>query len=113
MPTEIVKDHAHLNVVSGAIVSDYIGIANVKTALAFWVPAVTSCQAYLQASYDTTSANFFRIQNTAGTSTFVLTAGAGSKVFPVPVANISAPYIRLETSVAQADTRSCLAIVKL
>jgi hypothetical protein len=113
MTIEITKDHAHLNISSGDTLSNYVGINNVKTALGIWLPAITSCQVYLQGAYDTTSANFYRLQNAAATSTFVLNAGAGSKVFPVPITQMSVPYIRLEVSAAQADTRSCLAIVKL
>ena len=102
-----------LAVPSGYVVSNYVAIANVDGIGSVWIPAVTSCQMFLQGSWDTTSANFHRIQNTIGTSTFCMLAADGSKVFPVLSANIGMPYVRLESSVTQTDTRTCVGIVIL
>lgn len=105
------KYHVHFNISSGQTLSGEVGLANSRDAVALWVPVVDSCQMYLQASFDTTSANFFRLQNIEATSTFVLNAGAGSRVFTVPNDRVGAGYVRLEMSVAQTSPRSLMAMV--
>lgn len=104
------KPHVHFLIASGQVLSDHVSLANARDAVSLWVPAVTSCQMYVQASFDTTSANFFRLQNVEATSTHVLNAADGSRVFTVPAERLCAGYVRLETSVAQTSPRSLVAM---
>ena len=100
-------------VLSGQVVSDAYPVANVRGGMGLHFPAIVSGQAYLQASYDTTSANFFRLQNLAATSTHVLVAANGSRVFPVEPGLLFGNYIRLEVQNAQTSPVSITVMTKL
>ena len=80
---------------------------------ALWVPVVTSCAAYIQASIDATSANFFRVQNTAGSGDFTLALGPGAKVFALTEQLDSLRYARIEFGVAQTAARSLAVLNKI
>jgi len=73
---------------------------------ALWVPVVTSCVGYMQASIDTTSANFFRVQNAAGSADYDRSIAAGSKCYRVGEAARLMRYCRLEVSVPQTSVRT-------
>ena len=79
---------------------------------AIWFPVVTSCAMYLQGSPDTTSANFVRIQNPAGSGDLTLAVGAGSKGITIDDPLVMFPYMRLETSISQAASRYIPCITK-
>jgi hypothetical protein len=78
-----------------------------------WAPVVTSCQLFLQGSWDTTSANFVRLQNAAGSGDWTWSVDAGSKMITLQDVAFPAPYLRVETSVAQTAVRSFAVPVKL
>lgn len=85
-------------------VSDQIQIPNTEKAV-LWCPTVTSCQVLLQGSFDTTSANFVRVQNAAGSGQWTFSAGVGSNCISLKDAG-HFPYARLEATIAQAAVRS-------
>lgn len=97
-------------------VSDIIDITGAKT-VAIWVPTVTSGTLLLRGSFDQTSANFVPIFNQNATpiaSRWWVEAGPGSMAVPLDVEYLTPfPFIKLETSVAQAAVRSFAVICKL
>lgn len=84
--------------------STQIQIPNTEKAT-LWCPTVTSCQVLLQGSFDTTSTNFVRAQNAAGSGQWTFSVGVGSNCISLKDAG-HFPYARLETTVAQAAVRS-------
>lgn len=84
--------------------STQILIPNTERAV-LWCPTVTSCQVLLQGSFDTTSTNFVRAQNAAGSGAWTFSVGVGSNCISLMDAG-HFPYARLETTVAQAAVRS-------
>lgn len=92
-------------------VSAQVAVANV-CQLGIWVPAVTSGQLLLRASYDTTSTNFLPLLTVNG-SRWAANIGPGSatlildQMAPLPWGNIC-----LETSVPQAAARTFLLVSK-
>lgn len=103
----------YTTIASGQTLSGIVGLSRARDTVSVWLPVVTSCQAYLQASFDTTSANFYLVQNTSSTSTFVLTAGPGTKHFSVPVSQVGAPYMRVQVSVAQTGPISLCVLASI
>ncbi len=99
-------------IAQSATVSDTVEVAG-YTPSALWCPVVTSCALFVQAATSTTSAEFVRLQNPAGSGDWTLAVGVGSKAFTREVPGFSFPYLRLETSVAQAAARTFLIPVKL
>lgn len=90
---------------SGGTVSETIEVKGAVLA-GLWCPTVTSCEAYFQGSFDTTSANFVRIRKDDGSAdNFVWSVGVGSCAIPVTTQVMTFPYLRVEFSVAQ-DTRT-------
>ena len=96
---------------SGGTISATLAIRRGKIA-AIWTPVVTSCDLQLQGSWDTTSAHFADLFFPDGTWRWKCDIGAGGVVMPLDDA-IAVPYLRLETSVAQTDTRTFVVGVKL
>jgi hypothetical protein len=94
-----------VTIASGSAVSEVFGIGNAWAA-GIWAPEVTSCQAHLQVSYDTTSANFVRVQNNDGVGHWTWGIAAGSEAITLEAALMPFTLARIETSVAQADTRT-------
>lgn len=88
--------------------STQIQIPNTEKAV-LWCPTVTSCQILLQGSFNTTSTNFVRVQNSAGSGAWTFSAGIGSNCISLKDAG-HFPYARIETTVAQAAVTS-LAII--
>lgn len=100
-------------VASGSAVSETIP-NNADNINGLWVPTVTSCQLFLQGSFDTTSANFVRIYDwTDPTTTWFFPTGVGSNAVPVVAPTIPFPYLRVELSVAQTDPRTIVLHQKL
>lgn len=102
----------YATVLSGQKVSDVVAIGRSVSDWGLWSPIVTSCEAYVKVSYDTTSANYARLQNPAGSGDWTLAIGPGSNAiipdYRLPVFT----NVKLELSVAQADTRSFAIMVK-
>lgn len=90
---------------SGFAVSDPIAIANVNN-LSVIAPTVTSCQAFVQLSPETTSASFTRTWDVDGRSHFVWSLGAGPGAVDVSRIVAASRFARIETSVNQTDTRT-------
>lgn len=77
------------------------------TQIGLWVPVVTSCQLFVLGSYDQSSANFTRLTNIAGSGDWTLSVGPGSRSVSLVNGGASAfPFIKMETSVAQAAVRN-------
>lgn len=72
------------------------------------VPTITSADLYVQGNFDTTSANFMRLQDAYGDIKFP--TGAGSRMVLWPMADLTASYVRFETSVAQTAPRTLVAL---
>jgi hypothetical protein len=94
-----------VTIASGSTVSNIFGISN-GWATGLWAPTVTSCQIYLQVSFDTTSSNFMRVDYNDGQGNWAWNLGAGGRA--VTLEGVAMPFslCRLETSVAQTDTRT-------
>lgn len=78
---------------------------------AIWCPTITSGDLLLQGNYDTTSANFVRMQANAFYGAAVsgdlrLAAGPGSCMLILSKDVQFPPYLRIETAVKQAAARS-------
>jgi hypothetical protein len=78
-----------------------------------WAPIVTSCAMFVQGSWDTTSANFVRLTNPAGSGDWTFAVGPGSRMISAQDVAFQSPYLRLETSVAQTAVASFAIPVKL
>jgi hypothetical protein len=94
-----------VTIASGSTVSGVFGIGN-SWAAGLWAPEVTGCQLYIQVSYDTASANFKRVDYNDGQGNWAWNLGVGSRA--VTIEGVAMPFslCRLETSVAQTDTRT-------
>src|SRR5947207_3234901 len=94
-------------------VSDAVDVTGAKS-IGVWVPTVTSGQLLLRGSFDQTSANFVPLMNqnlTPIASKWWADIGPGSIGLVIDVGyGFPFPFIKLETSVAQASVRS-LAVV--
>jgi len=95
---------------SGDSVSETFTVEGAVIA-GLWCPAVTSCQAYLQGSFDTTSANFVRVFKDDGSAAFTWDVAVGSASLPITAAVMPFPNFRVEFGVAQ-DTRTLHVHVK-
>lgn len=94
-------------VASGSAVSDPFGARGLGN-LSILAPTVNSCQIFLQASTDTTSANFRRVRVSTNPATeWAWPVSSNAAAVSVGADMIGAfPLIRLETGVAQTDARS-------
>src|SRR5712692_7721870 len=88
-----------------AFVSNVVRLEN-TTMFGAWVPTVTSGQMFMQATFDadTTSANFVRVQNSAGSGDWTFAVGPGSKSVSLQDAAFPFASVRFESSVAQANS---------
>lgn len=96
-------------------VSDTVTIAGAQV-VGIHCPVVTSCAMLVQGSYDTTSANFVRLQNPQGSGDWTFNCGPGSKGICLNANNIGQigfPYMRVEVTIAQAAARAVTFPVKL
>ncbi len=77
------------------------------------VPTITSGDLLVRGSFDTTSANFWRIQKSeANSGALTYATGPGSVMVQTRDSMPWMPYVRLELSVAQADTRTMAMLVR-
>ena len=101
----------NISISSGASVSGIISVLGAQnTGLLVHLP--TSCTAYLQVSFDTTSANFRRVDKTDGSGDWTWNVGSGKAATMVKDVAGVFPYMRLETGVTQEDTTSLQAVSK-
>lgn len=77
-----------------------------------WCPIITSAAMFLQGNFDTTSANFVRLTNPAGSGDWTFGVGPGSRAITLQDAAFPFPYLRVEVGVAQADVRTIAVAVK-
>lgn len=101
----------HAVVASGDTLSGIVDVRN-AAMLAISVPtSIVSGNMFVQAAFNTTSANFHRLQNEAGSGDLLLAAGAGAKMFGVPLA---APvrFCRAQLSNAQTSPQTLTFITK-
>src|SRR2546427_10080411 len=96
-----------------AFVSATVNVANAITPMGLWVPTVTSGQMFLQGAADTTSASFVRLQNSTGAGDWTFGVGPGSKAVTLQDVAIPFSVLRLESSVAQANTVAPLLTAKM
>jgi hypothetical protein len=85
------------------MVSGDIAIAGARE-IALIAPALTSCQAFLQGNFDTTSAGFVRVAQLDGSGDFVWTTGVGSNALSAEVLKPFA-FARIELDIDQAVAR--------
>ena len=75
-------------------------------------PTITSGDLFLQGNVDTTSANFFRMQNPPVNSGHLrLATGAGSAMMTL-AGLLTPPWLRLEAAVTQTDVRTFTLLVR-
>lgn len=96
---------------SGSSVSNTFQIGR-ATMATLWAPVLTSCQVFIQGSYDVTSGNFVRAIQVDGSGDFAADLGQGSKMVVISDPIHPVDFIRLESSVTQTDTRTFAIIVK-
>lgn len=103
-------------IASGSTVSGIVALAGADL-FSLWVPVLSSgSNVFLQGSYDQTSANFLRLTNPAGSGDWILGPGGaspGSRAVTLQDPGFGWPFLRIETSVAQTDTRTFCVLVKL
>ena len=97
---------------SGAQVSDRVDLKGADL-FGLWAPAITSCAMFLQGSFDVTSANFVRTLSAVGSASFEAALGPGSICVALSDSIHPFPHLKLESSVAQTDTRTFVIVVKL
>lgn len=102
----------YTTIASGDVLSGVVAVQGAKTVGVF-ASIPTSCVAYIKVSYDVTSVNARRMTNSAGSGDWTWSVGSGMKAIDLLPAGNFVPYLRLETSVAQADTASLAVVVKL
>lgn len=81
------------------------------TAVSIWCPLVTSTQVLVQASFDQTSANFVRVQNSTGSGDWTYSAGVGSTCITLKDLGYF-PNMRLETPTPQTGVVSFAVITQ-
>lgn len=91
-------------------VSEIVHVIGAKT-VSVWCPLVTSCQILALGSFDPTSANFTRIQNSVGSGAWTYSAGVGSNCIGLEEIGYF-PYLRFETTVNQAAITSLAVITQ-
>ncbi len=98
--------------ISGTV-SDVVNLRG-ATLAGVWISTITSAAVFIQAAFDTTSANFVRVQNPQGSGDFTIAAGTGSKAISLGMQEgaFPFPFARLESSVAQAASRACVVGMK-
>src|SRR2546426_10790828 len=72
-----------------------------------WFPAIgaaSSGQVFVQGSPDTSSGNFVRLGNSAGSGDWTWSVGIGSKAITLQDVAFPFAYLRLETTAAQVAT---------
>lgn len=102
----------HTIINSGQFVSGDISLIGADLA-GLWCPTVTSCNLFIQGSFDTTSGNFVRMLQADGVGDFQLDVGVGSRCAGISEVAHAFPYLRIEASVAQTDVRSFVVVTKL
>jgi hypothetical protein len=91
-----------VTIVQSASVSDIAQFQRrpLGRTLSLFAPTVTSCQLFAQVSFDTTSANFRRAQNPAGSGDWTWSVGAGSRAIQADALGAFA-FFRIEASTIQ------------
>jgi hypothetical protein len=98
---------------SGQSVSGDIDLSKAKQVAGVFVPTITSGDLLARGNFDTVSAGFYRMQKPQPyTGDLRWATGVGSVYVTWPLNEQSPPFLRLETSVAQADTRTLVLITK-
>ena len=100
-------------VATSGTVSDIFDLQNAGLAATLWAPVITSGLVYLQASPDTTSANFTRMGKSDGSGVWSWSAAAGSGCISLRDVLGGIRYARVETQNPQADVRSFAVITQL
>lgn len=93
-------------IASGSALTDAVDLSHCHLCTVF-VPGIDSADLLVQANFDPRSAGFARVQNAppAGDDVRFPTA-TGSKVLLWPGEPPLLPFLKLETSAPQADTRT-------
>jgi len=101
----------HISIASGGTETAAFVVAKASHA-SIWCPVVNSGNWFLKASFNTTSANYLRIQNATGSGNYAFLVEAGSKVFPLDDLITAHVNLKIETDTAQTDTRSFVVVTK-
>ena len=99
-------------VASGDTISDDITLIGAKM-VGLFVPAVDSCQMFLQGNFGQNSAEYVRVQNPAGSGDLTVEITTGSKAISLTDPLAPFPRARIELSAAQTDTRTFALAVKV
>lgn len=105
----------HTTIASGAAISADIDCSAWGRLIAVTVPTVTSGDLLIQGSFDSTSANFRRFLETRGapvSGDLRLATGPGSRMAVLSPPLDITPFLRLELSATQADTRTLTLLVR-
>lgn len=97
----------YTTIVSGAAVSGNVDLTQEHRLVAIAVPGITSADLLIHGSFNTTSADFQRLLETRspGSGDLRFATGPGSRMVLAPLI-YNPNYVRLETAVAQIDTRT-------
>ena len=106
------KTIQYITVPLSASVSEPFALLGAKS-VAVWSPILTSCQAFLHGSFDTTSANFVRMFKSDGSSHFIWNVGPGSGGIILPEVTWPMLHGKIVLSAAQAAVRSLAVITKI
>lgn len=104
----------HCTVLSGFAVSSSVSLGRGAIA-GLYIPAMTSGQWTIDVglSSDAASANWLPAMNSAADGIFAPAVETGSRYLSFHDIVLSAPCIRLNTGVLQADTRTITLVIKL
>ena len=98
----------YTTVLSGQTLSSDLHLA-AATFVSLYFPAVNSCSAYIQAA-PTHPGSYYRVLDNNYTGELAMAIGVGLNVLHLPERLCALEHIKLETGVAQTDTRT-IAIV--
>jgi len=101
----------YVTIAQSATVSSILSIKHAKEGF-ISAPSVNSCLLHMQASFDTTSANFHQVTSPDGSTKWTWHVENGNKTIPITGLE-QFPYLRFETDVSQTDVRTFTIGVKL
>jgi len=101
-----------VTIANGGTVSSTVNVQN-GALFGLWAPVLTACSLFIQASPDTTSANFVRLGKSDGTGVWGWQVGTGSAAITLQDIAFPFSYLRLESSAAQGAQRDFQLVVKI
>lgn len=96
----------NVNIPASGTLSEIVAVKTGAPTAIIAPATITSGQLMLRGNYDTTSAGFVAMWRTDGASRWAWNVGAGQAAIGLDAVALSFPFIRLESSVAQAGVQS-------